>query len=303
MRLRYILTEVFRGLIRNRTMAVSIALVTFVSLAFVGSGMLVQRQISLLKGEWYGLVEVSVFLCPANSMVPACAIGEATEQQITEIRQFLATELGSRIESVTFETKAEALTAFEQHTPQGYQGIQLTENDMQASFRIKLTDPSDYQVVSEVLVGRPGVEDVIDQRAIFQPLFTALNRFSILAAGLAGVMLFTASLLISTTIRLSAMSRKKETGIMRLVGASNWVVRLPFILEGIFAAIVGSGLAVIGLWFVAKVLIADWLQSSVAWLAYVGTADVVAIAPVLLGTALLLAAIASAMTIRRYTKV
>ena len=303
MRIRFILAEVFRGLARNRTMVASIVLVTFVSLAFVGASALIQRQVGLLKGDWYDLVEVSVYLCPNDSLIPSCANGEASAAQIADIKSLIDTELGSRVSSVVFETKEEALAAVERLAPEGFQGVQLSADDMQASLRIKLNNPNDYRLVSDILSGRPGVEDVVDHRAVFQPLFTALNKGSLLAAGLAVLMLIAAVLLISTTIKLSAVSRQKETSLMRLVGASNWVVQLPFILEGAIAAMIGSLLAIGGLWLGARLLITDWLKQSVNWIAYVGTADVVLIAPALVGIAVLLAAISSGLTLNKYTRV
>jgi len=303
MRIRYVLAEVFKGLLRNRTMIASIVLVTFVSLSFVGAAGLIQRQVNLLKGEWYELVEVSVFLCPIDSLVPACASGEATEAQIADLQSVITTELGSRVSQVMFESKADALAAFEARSPGGYQGMQLVEDDMQASLRIKLADPGDFEIVSDVLRGRPGVEDVVDQRAVFGPLFSALNRGSLLAGGLAIVMLATATLLIATTIRLSAVSRRKETSIMRLVGASNWVIRMPFLLEGMVASFFGSALALGTLWLLIKVVIRGWLQSSVNWIAYVGLHDLIAIAPILIGIALALAAASSFVTLARHVRI
>jgi len=303
MRIRYILAEVFKGLMRNRSMVASIILVTFVSLSFVGAAGLIQRQIGLLKGDWYDLVEVSVFLCPIDSLVPACAAGEATEDQITQLTNTIQTELGTRVSAVVFESKGEALAEFQRRSPGGYQGMQLTEDDMQASLRLKLADPADFEIISDVIKGRPGVEDVVDQRAVFGPLFIALNRGSMLAGGLAVVMLATATLLIATTIRLSAVSRRKETSIMRLVGASNWVIQLPFLLEGMVASLFGSALALGALWFFIRLVISGWLRQSVNWIAYVGAHDLFAIAPIMLGIALVLAAASSFVTLAKHARV
>jgi cell division transport system permease protein len=256
-----------------------------------------------LKDDWYDLVEVSVFLCPEDSPVPTCAAGEASKEQMDGLRDLIDTELADVVSQVYFETKADAFEAFTERYPDGYQGTQLTEDDMQASFRLKLVDPEQYQVVDDVLTGRDGVEVVEDQRAIFQPLFLALNRASLLAAGLAVVMLLAAVLLITTTIRLSAVSRRRETGIMRLVGASNLFVQLPFLLEGAIAAVAGALLAVGGLWLGVRYLITDWLQQSVDWVAYVGVADVLRVAPLLIGIAFLLAVVSSVVTLNRYTRV
>ncbi|WP_425954664.1 permease-like cell division protein FtsX [Xylanimonas sp. McL0601] len=303
MRVQFVLTEVLHGLRRNLSMVVSVVLVTFVSLAFVGAAALIQKQVNKLQDDWYNLVEVSVFLCPDGSTAPTCAAGEASQAQIDSLRRVIDDELGSEVAKVYFESKADAFAAFQKRYPDGYQGTQLTEDDMQASFRLKLADPSHYEVVADVLQGRDGVEVVEDQRAVFQPLFLALNRLSMLAAGLAVVMLMTAVLLITTTIRLSAVSRRRETGIMRLVGASNLFVQLPFLLEGAIAAVVGSLLAVGGLWLGVRYLVTDWLEKSVNWVAYVSTGDVLAVAPLLVGIAVALAVVSSVVTLNRYTRV
>jgi cell division transport system permease protein len=302
-RLQFVVTEVLQGLRRNVSMVISVVLVTFVSLMFVGSAALLQAQVDKLKDDWYDLVEVSVFLCPSGSTAPTCAAGEATQEQIDALQGVIDTELGDVVAETYFETKADAFAAFSERYPDGYQGTQLTEADMQASFRLKLVDPEQYEVVADVLTGREGVEVVEDQRAIFQPLFLALNRGSLLAAGLAGVMLLAAVLLITTTIRLSAMSRRRETGIMRLVGASNLFVQLPFLLEGAIAALVGAALAVGGLWLGVKYLVMDWLQQSVNWVAYVTVGDVLRVAPLLIGIAVALAVVSSVVTLNRYTRV
>ncbi|KON72551.1 cell division protein FtsX [Cellulosimicrobium cellulans F16] len=302
-RLQFILAELGQGLRRNVSMTVSVVLVTFVSLTFVGASMLLQAQIGKLKDDWYDKVEVSVFLCPTGSPSPTCAAGEATPDQIAALEDVFESELADEIQTVYFESKDDAFAAFQERYPDGYLGTQLTVDDMQASFRLKLTNPENYEVVNDVVTGRPGVEVVEDQRRIFDSLFLALNRASLLAAGLAAVMLLAAVLLITTTIRLSALSRRRETGIMRLVGASNLFIQLPFLLEGAIAAVLGALLAVGGLWVGVKYLVTDWLSQSVTWVAYVDESDVLRIAPVLVGIAFLLAAVSSVVTLNRHTRV
>src|SRR5690625_7838492 len=99
---------------------------------------------------------------------------------------------------------------------------------MQASFRIKLVDPTEYEVVRDAFSGRDGVEEVRDQSQVIDPLVKLLNGATLLAAGLARIMLITAVLLITTTIRLSAMSRRRETEIMRLDDASTYLTQFPY---------------------------------------------------------------------------
>lgn len=304
MRLRFILSEIGIGLRRNLSMTISVILVTFVSLTFVGSAALLQLQIGKMKDDWYDKVEVSVFLCPATSPEPTCASGEVTEDQKTAILDALAEpEVKPFVEEIFFETKEEAFSSFrKQFGDQSWASV-ATVDDMNSSYRIKLTDPSQYQVVAEVVSGRQGVESVQDQRRLFDRLFLVIDRATLLTGGLAAVMLIAAVLLITTTIRLSALSRRRETGIMRLVGASNLFIQLPFMLEGAIAATVGSLLAVGGLWLGVEYLVTDWLGGTVSWIPYVTTADVLTVAPFLVAAAILLAAISSLVTLSRYTKV
>ena len=158
-------------------------------------------------------------------------------------------------------------------------------------------------VVSEMFEGRTGVEDVRDDRELLEPLILMLNRGSLVAAGLAAVMLLAAVLLITTTIRLSAMSRRRETGIMRLVGASNVFIQLPFMLEGAIAATIGAALSVAGLWFGVRYLVEDWLAGSIRFVSFVDAQAVWSVAPLLLAVAIGLAAISSVVTLSRYTRV
>jgi cell division transport system permease protein len=303
-RLQFILSELGIGLRRNLSMTISVILVTFVSLTFVGAAGLLQVQVDQMKDDWYDRVEVSIFLCPDQSEQPTCAGGEATPEQIRAIGDELDGEaLEPYVQDVFFESKDDAYEAFQDRFADEWWAEGVTADQLQASYRVALVDPEQYQVVSDVFTGRQGVEVVRDQRQVIEPLILVLNRASLVAAGLAAVMLLSAVLLITTTIRLSAMSRRRETGIMRLVGASNLFIQLPFMLEGAIAATIGAALAVAGLWFGVTYLVQDWLAQSVQFVPYIGTEAVWQIAPLLVAVAILLAAISSVVTLSRYTKV
>lgn len=304
MRVRFVLSQIGNGLRRNLAMGISVVLVTFISLTFVGAAVLLQTQINNMKDDWYDRVEVSVFLCPQTSYAPTCAGGEVTEDQMAQIESALESEaLSSYVDTVYVETKDQAFAAFQsQFGDQGW-AQRITVDQMQLSFRVKLHDPEQYQVVADELSGREGVEEVVDQRQILEPLFLILNRTTILSAGLAALMTVTAVMLITTTIRLSAMSRSRETSIMRLVGASNLFIQLPFMLEGAIAALLGALLAIGGLWLAVRYLVEDWLAESVRWVNFVDTTDVLTVAPVLIAIGIGLAGISSLVTLSRYTKV
>lgn len=303
MRFRFVLAQIGSGLRRNMSMAVSVVLVTFVSLAFLGAAALMQMQISKLKDNWYDKVEVAVFLCPAASESKNCARGEVTEAQLSEIQGILEGEaLKPIVKQVYLETKEEAFKNFEEKFGDEDWARSITEDKMQMSFRVALNDPEKYQVIADELSGRQGVQEVLDQRKVYEPLFLVLNRATLLAGGLAAVMTVAAVLLITTTIRLSAMSRSRETSIMRLVGASNLFIQLPFMLEGAIAALVGALLAVGGLWGVVDYL-GTWAGQGVSWVNIVDTGDVLTIAPFLVLIGILLAGLSSLVSLSRYTKV
>lgn len=305
MRLQFILSEIGIGLRRNMSMAISVVLVTFVSLTFVGAAALLQLQIDKMKDDWYDKVEVAVYLCPAGtSSAPTCAGGEVTEEQKDAIMAALeAPDVAPYIDQIYEESKEQAFENFKRQFEGQFWASVTTVDDMNESLRIKLTDPEQYQVVADVLQGRQGVERIQDQRELYDTLFLVLNRATILSVSLAGVMLLAAVLLITTTIRLSAMSRRRETGIMRMVGASNLFIQLPFMLEGAIAATIGALMSVGGLWLGVRYLVTDWLGSQISWVPYISTREVWMVAPLLVGVAIALAAISSLVTLRRYTKV
>ena len=165
-----------------------------------------------------------------------------------------------------------------------------------------LNNPEKYQVVSEVLSGKDGVDTVSDQRQIFEPVFAVLNKATVATASLAMVMVIVAILLTGTTIRMSAASRKTETEIMRLVGASNWTIRLPFILEGVVASLVGSLLSCVTLSALVKVFITDGLANSIKWIPFVNQMSVLYVSPILIFGAVLLSIIASMVSLRKYLR-
>ena len=204
MRMRFILSETWTSLRRNVSMIISVMLVTFISFVFIGASVLIQAQITKAKGDWYDKVEVVVWLCPdGTSQSASCSTGKApTQQEIVDLEDVINNELGSDVSKITYMSREEFFkNTFLKQYPNGvYEGRTLTASDMQDSLRLKLKDPTKYQVVSEVLTGRTGVEAVVDQRQIFDPVFSVLNRATVVTVVLAGVMVVVAIMLTATTI-------------------------------------------------------------------------------------------------------
>lgn len=304
MRLQFILSEILIGLRRNLAMTISVILVTFVSLTFVGAGALLQMQIGTMKDYWYDRVQVSIFLCVENSEAPTCAEGEVTQAQRDSIVSSLETgPLAEYVDVYYYESKAEAFERFKEQFKDTAIADNVTQDQMPESYRVKLKDPEQYQVVAEYFTGYPGVEEVQDQRRLLDRFFAVLNAFTLVSGVFAAVMIVAAALLIATTIRLSAFSRRRETGIMRLVGASKLLIQMPFLLEGVLAASIGAGLATVGLWAAVRYGVEGWLTEALPLFNYIGTSEVLLVAPALFAIGILLAGVSSVLTLGRYLKV
>ena len=168
---------------------------------------------------------------------------------------------------------------------------------------MKLADPTQYDVVASAFEGRPGIEQVNDQRQVLDKFFQILGGLQLIALVIAGVMLVVTVLLIVNTMRVAAFSRRRETSIMRLVGASNFYIQLPFLLEAALAAAIGALLAIGGLVLVKTVIVDGVLAPSFQFTAFVGWDAILAIAPIMFITGIALAGLAAFFTLRKYLRV
>lgn len=304
MRAGFVLSEVWSGLRKNFSMVLSVVLVTFVSLLFVGAAILLQMQVGQMKDYWYDRVQVSVFLCPQDSEATNCVDGEANDTQKKNIEDELkSSELAPYVDKVYFEDKGEAFDHFqEQFKGTSLEGT-VPEDEMNESFRVKLKDAEKYDIIKESFSSTPGVEEVVDQNQLLDRLFGVLNIATVVAVAIAGIMLVCAMLLIATTIRLSAFSRRRETGIMRLVGASNSFIQLPFLLEGVIASAIGASLSAGTLGLLVHFGISGWLQSQATGFSLISGLDVLLVAPILIAIGVIMAGASSLITLNKYTKV
>jgi cell division transport system permease protein len=301
MRAQFVMSEVGIGLRRNLTMTVAVIVTVAISLALFGAGLLIRAQVETMKDFWYDRVEVSVFLCGPDSVTPSCSGGAVTEQQRDEIEDVLRAL--PQVDTVFYESKEEAYERFKEQFKDSAIADNVTADALPESFRVKLTDPTKYDVVATAVEGKPGVEQVQDQRAILDRFFQVLNGFQVAALFIALVQIVAAALLISNTIRVAAFSRRRETGIMRLVGASNFYIQLPFLLEGAIAGLIGAILACASIIGIKKFFVEDRLEPSFQFTAFIGWDAVWVVVPILLLAGVGLSALASFLTLRRYLRV
>ncbi|MDA7843870.1 permease-like cell division protein FtsX [Pontimonas sp.] len=303
MRLGFVLREVFTGLSRNLSMVVSIVLVTFISLTFVGTAILLQAQINQMKSYWFDRAQVAVYMCTDFSTLGDCDQQAASADQKVVIEQRLqSTTLAPYIDRYYFEDRDQAFANFREQFADSAVVDLVSPELLPETFWINLVDPQQSELIFEALSGLPGVESVVDQRSYLDQIFAVLNAGSLTAVSVAALMLVAAALLIATTIRLSAFSRRRELAIMRLVGASNRFIQTPFVLEGIVAAALGAGLASLALWGIVRVFVQGYLADALPATVFIQTSDAIATMPLLFATGIGLAVIASYISITRYLR-
>lgn len=271
--MRHTLRETWSGLRRNASMTIAVVMTMWVSLALFGAGLFATQQVDLLKGRWYDKIEISVFLCTKDTKGRNCDAGaEATAAQKSAVREALTTN--PEVAEVYYESKDEAYADFQKVYRDSPILESMSADMMQDSYRVKLKNPEQYQGVVSAVSGMPGVQSVQDLRQYLDPLFEWLNFAKWMTIGASGLLLLAAALQIGNTIRMAAFSRRREIGIMRLVGASNWYIMLPFLLEALVAALAGAVLACGSLAAVEEFVIRRKAQVSIQSVPWIDWPDV-----------------------------
>lgn len=247
MQLRYVSTELGQGLRRNLTMHLAVILTLFVSLTLVGLGLLFNQQASKAADHWGNQLQITVYLCRANDSNPVCPNAVSAAQK-AEIEQVVKDS--PEVADYRFESSEDALAkARELYGEELFSGDNpaLTAEDMPETIWITLKDPEKYEGITSAVQGLDGVSKVRDMRDQIAPILGSINMMKWVAIGTASFLVVAALLLVANTIRLAAFARRKEIGIMRLVGASTLYIALPFLLEALVTAVVGVLLSAVAL--------------------------------------------------------
>jgi cell division transport system permease protein len=242
-----------------------------------------------------------VYLCTADSANPSCH-GAATTAQIDHIKQTL--DGMPQVQFADYQSQAEAYALFKQYfaNDQSYVNT-VSQNEMPSSFEVKLKNPSaDYNIVASAVTGAPGVDSVIDEMTILNKFYKLLDGLRNAVIIIALILIVAAVMLVANTIRLSAFNRRRETGIMRLVGASNLYIQLPFLLEGIIAGLIGWVLAA-GLLVGVKSLLLNNLQQYFSYNVGLSTGDLIEVILLAMLVGVLLCGVTSFVTLRRFLRI
>jgi cell division transport system permease protein len=302
MRAQFVFGEVWIGLRRNLTMTVALIVVVAISLSLLGTGLLFVKQVNHTRSLWQSKVELSIYLCDNNPLSPQCTKnGAATKSQTGQIESTLRKL--PQVVDVTYQSQAANLKQFKKEF--AYDPVFIASvlpGDIPASFQVKLKNAqTDAVPVTQAVTGMPGVDSVGNDSSILQNFYKLLDGARNAVIVVAIILIIAAILLVANTIRLSAFNRRRETAIMRLVGASNFYVQLPFLVEGMIAGLFGWLLAV-GLLAGAKAGL-DGLQNYFPFHAQLTVSDLVEVVVVTMLIGLLLCGMTSFLTLRRYLRV
>ncbi|AUG80994.1 cell division protein FtsX [Kitasatospora sp. MMS16-BH015] len=302
MRAQFALSEIGVGLRRNLTMTVAVVISVAVALALAGASLLVRAQVDSMKGYWYDRAEVDIYFCTRADALytPQCVAGAATDRQIAEVKAEL--DKMAVVRSSTFLSATEGYRRWKAMNPDNQLAAVVGPEAIQQAWQVRLTDPAKYDLIRSAFTGQPGVHSVADQRSVMENVFLLLNALQTAALLLTGLMLSIALLLIVNTVRVSAHSRRRETGIMRLVGASNFYVQIPFVAEAVFAALLGAALAS-GLLLAGHYVISHLIGSRIAFIHLIGISAVWSVIPLLVLAGTGMAAGAALVTLRKHLKV
>ena len=286
----FLFRETTSGLRRNGLVAFAAISTTFIALLLFGLSLLISRQVSLMIEATTGNVEVAVYLTdPVNPDTVRSLTGTLTELPV--------------VENVDFESKQDACDRFKELFANQPALVNDVNCDaLPASLRVKLEDPEQYAQVEAVLQGQPGIDRIVDQSAFLDRLFAVTRVFRVGVLLISFVMLVSAAILIANTVRMGLFARRKEIGIMKLVGATNWRIRIPFLVEGLFESLIGAAAAILVL-FGLKVAFINPLNESVQFVPWIVNSDVIAIIPWLLLAAVVVSLLASLAGMRRFLDV
>jgi cell division transport system permease protein len=292
----FFLREALRGLRRSSAPALAALLTVLLTALVLGVFIPIVQATTGTANEVRSRVAVDVYVSDS-----------ATDQATAALRRALMAT--PNVESVEFISKAEALARAEDKNPKAFkEGAELLgSNPLPASFRVTPEDPDRIQEIVDALApsGQPrlaAIDEVRNREEETDKILSATGLVKGLTATLAGLLVLASVALVANTIRLSIFARRREVEVMKLVGATNWFIRWPFVIEGVIVGFFGGLLAVL-LLTVAKETLIDPLSEDFALLAAPDTIDFPLLAALLMLACVVVSALGSGITLRRFLRV
>ncbi|MFR9779248.1 permease-like cell division protein FtsX [Micromonospora sp. MS34] len=291
MRMKYVLSEVLVGLWRNVTMTIAMIITMAVSLFMLGGSGLLYQKVGDMKDLYYENVEVSIFLKT-----------DVSEQQRTDLDAKLKGD--PLVKEVTYVDKQQAYERFQKMYADAPDLVNAVKPDqLPESFRLKLQNPEQYKNIYDQYKDTEGVDEIVDQSKLLDKVFGVLTGFQNGALAIAIVMAVAALLLVANTIQVAAYSKRREVAVMKLVGASNWFIQAPFVLEAVVAGLLGSVLGLVALATVKVVAAGSSLSALEGLITPISWSDILLTFPLMAAVGGLVSAVTAWVTLRFYLRV
>ncbi|PGH43316.1 cell division protein FtsY [Micromonospora sp. WMMA1996] len=291
MRMKYVLSEVLVGLWRNVTMTIAMIITMAVSLFMLGGSGLLYQKVGDMKDLYYENVQVSIFLKT-----------DVQEQQRTDLETKLKAD--PLVKDVTYVNKDEAYKRFQQMYADAPDLVNAVKADqLPESFRITLNDPQQYKQIYDQYKTAEGIDTIVDQSKLLDKVFGVLTGIQNGALALAIVMAAAALLLVANTIQVAAYSKRREVAVMKLVGASNWFIQAPFVLEAVVAGLIGSILGLLALIGVKTLAAGSSMAALEGLITPISWSEIFLTFPLMAAVGGLVSAITAWVTLRFYLRV
>jgi len=279
---RYAFKETFSNLWRNRMMTIAAVLTVAVSLSLVGGALLLKQSAAQASFQWQQGTRVTVW------MQPTASVGEISS---------IKTQLASMhiVKDCEYFTQAQDFKEAQALLPLPESSV-LTVSEVPSSFQCIPVVPTDAFAVQTTLSNEPGVYQVTAPNQQIREMNKVIRVMQITFLALAAVLFFSAMVLILNTIRMAIFSRRREVSVMKLVGATNWFIRIPYITEGFIQGLLGSIVA-IG----AVTALHTWYPLPVQF--KLSTGDLIGSNAVVLIMGVVIGSVGSAIAIRRFLDV
>ncbi len=303
-RLLFFTQEAFRALRRNGAPSMAAIVTTIVTVILLGVLIPIFQTTQAKSNQVRDSLETRVAI-----------FDDATKTEIDQLEQKLLAI--PHVASVRLITKSEALDELKQDLGKDKSGELLTQlhsNPLPANFSVKADDASNLDAVETAITppgpeGKPQpispiVQDQFNRQEDSKKIEQVTSALKIVLTVITALLIAASLMLVGNTIRLSIYTRRREVEVMRLVGATRWFIRWPFMIEGVVVGFFGGLVAILVLWL-GKLTIVDPLSNSIGFLAAQNstTLSFPALVVILFGAAVLVSAIGSGITLRRFLKV
>jgi cell division transport system permease protein len=292
MRFSFFLREALRGLRRSSAPALAALLTVLLTALVLGVFIPIVQATTGTANEVRGRVVLDVYIDR-----------DANPAERSELQRTL--EGTANVKSVEFISKTEALEELGRKVNDTQEALELLgTNPLPDLYRVTPDDPDQLSVIEGALARRQlaAVDEVRNREGETDKILSATGLVKALAAGLAALLVFASIALVANTIRLSIFARRREVEVMKLVGATNWFIRWPFVIEGVIVGFLGGVLAVL-LLAIAKETFIDPLSDDFALLAAPDTIDFPLLVALLLVACVAVSALGSGLTLRRFLRV